>query len=158
MRLHQAITRRRALGLAGAAGATYVFARFVPAEDAAAAPSCVLTPAKTFTVGLSGLAADDDTVGFTLKHRGFHRSDAGRRVLRLTVDADEQVALRARLSRSGHRLARRRFPSVTAGTHKLNVSVPSHVRGGVARLTLYVRDQAGNTKVIRRTVRVPRRS
>ena len=111
----------------------------------------------TFTVGLSGLAEEDDSVGLKLKHRGFHRTDAGRRVLRLTVDADEQVAVRARLSRSGHRLARKRYPTVAAGTHKLNIPVPSHVRGGVARLTLYVRDQAGNTKLIRRAVRIPRR-
>jgi protocatechuate 3,4-dioxygenase beta subunit len=50
MRRHQAITRRRAFGLAGAAGATYLFSRLggshPPAADAAA-PSCVLTPAKT---------------------------------------------------------------------------------------------------------------
>jgi hypothetical protein len=50
MRPHQAITRRRAFGLAGAAGATYLFARIggaLPVADAVAAPSCVLTPAKT---------------------------------------------------------------------------------------------------------------
>ena len=49
MRPHQAITRRRAFGLAGAAGATYLFSRVggsLPAAEAAA-PACVLTPAKT---------------------------------------------------------------------------------------------------------------
>jgi hypothetical protein len=112
--------------------------------------------AGTFTVGLSGLP-DDDAVAVKLKHRRFRRTDGGRRILRLTVDADEQVALRARISRSGRRLARKRFPAVATGTHKLNVPIPKHVRAGVARLTLFVQDASGNTKIIRRTVRVPRR-
>src|ERR1041385_7683406 len=50
MRSQNPITRRRALGLAGAAGATYLFARMPSVLDAdaeAAAPSCILTPAKT---------------------------------------------------------------------------------------------------------------
>jgi protocatechuate 3,4-dioxygenase beta subunit len=42
------LTRRHALTLAGAAGATYLFARWPAAPEAdAAAPSCILTPAKT---------------------------------------------------------------------------------------------------------------
>lgn len=41
-------TRRHAIGLAGAAGATYLFARWPSTPEAeAAAPSCILTPAKT---------------------------------------------------------------------------------------------------------------
>jgi protocatechuate 3,4-dioxygenase beta subunit len=52
MRPHEAITRRRAFGLAGAAGATYLLTRtgsgpLAEAEADAAAPSCILTPAKT---------------------------------------------------------------------------------------------------------------
>ncbi len=48
MRPHHTITRRSAIGLAGAAGATYLFARWPSTPEAeAAAPSCILTPAKT---------------------------------------------------------------------------------------------------------------
>jgi protocatechuate 3,4-dioxygenase beta subunit len=110
----------------------------------------------TFTVGLSGLPGDD-TVGFKLRRMKFHRTNSGHRVLRLTLHADEQVSLRTRVARSGHRLARKRFTGVAGGTHKLTVPIPNHVRGGAARLTLSVTDQAGNIRVIRRALHIPRR-
>jgi protocatechuate 3,4-dioxygenase beta subunit len=110
----------------------------------------------TFTVGLSGLPGDE-TVGVKLRHMRFHRTDSGRRVLRLTLHADERLSLRARVARSGHRLARKRFSGVASGTHKLAVPIPNHVRGGAARLTLYVTDGAGNIRIIRRALHIPRR-
>jgi protocatechuate 3,4-dioxygenase beta subunit len=110
----------------------------------------------TFTVGLSGLPDDDDSVGFTLRHRRFVRTEDGRRVLRLTVHANEAVSVRARLVRSG-RLKGKRFAAVASGTHRLRVTIPDRVRAGRAQLVLHVRDAAGNTKVIRRAVRIPSR-
>jgi protocatechuate 3,4-dioxygenase beta subunit len=110
----------------------------------------------TFTAGLSGLPGDD-TVGFDLRRLKFDRTESGRRVLRLTLHAGEQVSLRARVARSGRRLARKRFSAVASGTHKLSVPIPNHVRGGAARLTLYLTDEAGNIRIIRRALHIPRR-
>jgi protocatechuate 3,4-dioxygenase beta subunit len=111
----------------------------------------------TFTVGLSGLP-DDDSVSLKLRKVRWHRTDGGRRILRVTVRAGEDVSVRARVARNGKRLTRRRFTGVDSGTHRLGVPIPSHVRGGVARLVLYAEDGAGNTKIVRRTIHIPRRS
>jgi hypothetical protein len=46
---------------------------------------------------------------------------------------------------------------VESGTRRLGVPIPSHIRGGVARLVLYAEDGAGNTKILRRTIHIPRR-
>jgi protocatechuate 3,4-dioxygenase beta subunit len=112
--------------------------------------------AGTFTVALSGLPADEG-VGAALAARRFERTDDGRRVLRLTLDLDEEVELRARIVRAGKRLAHKRVEALAAGRRTVRVRVPSHVRGGPARLVLVLRDGAGNTRIIRRAVRVPRR-
>jgi len=47
--------------------------------------------------------------------------------------------------------------SLAAGRRAVNVRVPQRVRGGPARLVLVVADAAGNTRIIRRSVRIPRR-
>lgn len=93
-----------------------------------------------------------------LRKLHWHRTDGGRRILRVTVRAGEDVTVRARVARNGRRLSRRRFTGVESGTHRLAVPIPSHVRGGVARLVLYAQDAAGNTKIVRRTIHIPRRS
>jgi protocatechuate 3,4-dioxygenase beta subunit len=112
----------------------------------------------TFTVGLSGLPGDeDDSVSLKLRRVRHHRTETGRRILRLTVHAGEQVTVRARVSRTKHRLAHKRIASLAAGTHRITVPIPSHVRAGAARLTLTVHDQAGNIKVIRRPLHIPKR-
>jgi protocatechuate 3,4-dioxygenase beta subunit len=109
----------------------------------------------TFTVGLSGLPGDD-TAAVRLRRMKIHRTESGRRVLRLTLHAGEPVKVRARLSRAQHGLTRKRA-SLTAGTHRLTIPIPDHVRGGAARLTLTVHDGPGNIKVIRRALHIPRR-
>ena len=110
----------------------------------------------TFTVGLSGLHGDD-SVSVKLRRARWHRTDGGRRVLQLTLHAGEGLTVRARVARNGNRLTRKRFTGVEAGTHRLSVPIPGHVRGGAARLTLYVTDQAGNMRIIRRALHIPRR-
>ena len=110
----------------------------------------------TFTVGLSGLPGDD-SVSVKLRRARWHRTDGGRRVLQLTLHAGEGLTVRARVARNGNRLTRKRFTGVEAGTHRLSVPIPRHVRGGAARLTLYVTDQAGNMRIIRRALHIPRR-
>jgi hypothetical protein len=109
----------------------------------------------TFTVGLSGLPSDD-TAAVKLRRMKVHRTDSGRRILRLALHAGEPVKIRARLSRAQQRLTRERA-SITAGTHHLTIPIPDHVRGGAARLTLTVHDRPGNIKVIRRALHIPRR-
>jgi protocatechuate 3,4-dioxygenase beta subunit len=109
-----------------------------------------------FTVGLSGLPADEGVTA-ALTGRRFERAEDGRRILRLTLDVDEDVELRARIVRAGNRLAHKRVETLAAGRRTVRVRVPSRVRGGLARLVLVLRDGAGNTRIIRRTVRVPRR-
>jgi protocatechuate 3,4-dioxygenase beta subunit len=108
----------------------------------------------TFTVGLAGIEGDS-AVALKLRKLRFHRTESGRRVLRLTTHGSEPVRVRASVARGKHLIARRRF-TVARGTHGLNVAIPSHIHTGNARLTLVVRDAAGNTKKIRRTVDIPR--
>jgi protocatechuate 3,4-dioxygenase beta subunit len=112
----------------------------------------------TFTAGLADVpGADDETVALKLRRLRFHRTNGGRRVLRVTVHAGEQVALRARVTRAKHRLARKRVAALASGTHRVTVPIPNHVRAGAARLTLTVHDEAGNIKVIRRPLHIPKR-
>jgi protocatechuate 3,4-dioxygenase beta subunit len=113
--------------------------------------------AGTFSVGLAGLPADDGVTA-TLAGKRFERTESGGRVLRLTLDVDEDVELRARIVRAGKRLVHKRVESLAAGRRTVNLRVPSRVRGGPARLVLVLSDGAGNTRLIRRTVTVPRRS
>jgi hypothetical protein len=47
--------------------------------------------------------------------------------------------------------------ALAAGTHRVAVPIPNHVRAGGARVTLTVHDQAGNIKVIRRPLHIPKR-
>jgi protocatechuate 3,4-dioxygenase beta subunit len=112
--------------------------------------------AGTFTVALSGLPADEGVTA-TLERRRWERTESGRRVLKLTLDVDEAVELRARILRGGTRLARKRVERLAAGRRTVHVPVPARVRGGLARLVLVLADGGGNTRIIRRTVRVPRR-
>jgi protocatechuate 3,4-dioxygenase beta subunit len=108
----------------------------------------------TFTVGLAGIEGDSK-VALRLRKASFHQTESGRRVLRLTTHGSEAVRVRASVARGKHLIARKRF-TVARGTHGLNVAIPNRVRTGSARLTLVVKDAAGNTKKIRRTVDIPR--
>jgi protocatechuate 3,4-dioxygenase beta subunit len=112
----------------------------------------------TFTVGLADVpGSEDESVSLKLRRLRFHRTDSGRRVLRVTVHAGEQVSLRARVTRAKDRLARKRVATLASGTQRVAVPIPNHVRAGSARLTLTVHDEAGNIKVIRRPLHIPKR-
>lgn len=108
----------------------------------------------TFTVGLADIAGDG-TVALRLRRLRVHQTQSGRRVLRLTTHGSESVRVRASVARGKRLIVRKRF-TVENGTHGLNVAIPNHVQAGSARLTLVVRDAAGNTRKIRRTVQIPR--
>ena len=108
----------------------------------------------TFTVGLADIAGDG-TVALRLRRLRVHQTQSGRRVLRLTTHGSESVRVRASVARGKRLIVRKRF-TLENGTHGLNVAIPNHVQAGSARLTLVVRDAAGNTKKIRRTVHIPR--
>jgi protocatechuate 3,4-dioxygenase beta subunit len=119
------------------------------ASDGAGGLTC------TFTAALAGLPDEDARA--RLEARRFERTEDGRRVLKLTLDVDEPVELRARIVRAGKRLAHKRVESLAAGRRTVNMRVPQRVRGGRARLVLVVGDGSGNTRIIRRKLRIPRR-
>jgi protocatechuate 3,4-dioxygenase beta subunit len=104
-----------------------------------------------FTVGLSGLPSARLA---TLSRARFRRP----RLLRLTLLAHERVTVAARLTRHRHSLARARTKSLAAGEHHLDLRLASDVVAGDARLVVVVKDAAGTSRTIHRTVHVPRRS
>ena len=117
--------------------------------------------AGTFTAGLSGLPASssglDSTVGASLAGVGWRRTRSRQRVLRLRLALDERVTAIVQLSRNGHTFARREVARTVAGTHVVELGVGRKVPKGAARLTVSLKDTAGNRRTIRRTVTVPRR-
>jgi hypothetical protein len=54
-------------------------------------------------------------------------------------------------------LGHRRRKGLTKGRHVLHVPVGRHVHSGRAKLRLAVKDSAGNTKHLVRTIHVPRK-
>ena len=57
--------------------------------------------------------------------------------------------------RSGKALARRRLATLKAGTRRPTLPLAKTVAAGSARLQVTIEDASGNTKVARKTVRVP---
>ena len=113
-----------------------------------------------FDVGLSGLPATaaktDSKLSAALTSAAFGRTANGQRRLTLTLDVDETVSADIRLLRGATTLTRRQFASLKAGTRKPALVLPKKVAGGSARLQVTMKDAAGNTKVARRTVAVPK--
>ena len=115
-----------------------------------------------FSVGVAGGGAgsgdgdDADTaIAATLLSLRARRTGAGRDV-RVRLRAGEPLTVRARLSREGRTLARR-SRTLRAGKRTLRLPIETGTRAGGAQLTLVLTDAAGNRRVIRRTVHVPRR-
>jgi hypothetical protein len=70
---------------------------------------------------------------------------------------DETISADARVLRGSRTIARRRYASLAPGTRTATVVIGNAVAAGAARLQLTLTDANGNAKVIRRSLRIPRR-
>ena len=114
-----------------------------------------------FDVGLTGLPAGvtgeaDSRLSASLTGAAFDRTASGRRRLTATLAVGETVSADVRLVRNGATLARRRLATLKAGTRRPTLVLARQVAAGSAQLQVTLKDVAGNTKVARRTVQVPR--
>jgi hypothetical protein len=66
------------------------------------------------------------------------------------------VTVVARLSRAGRRLAYRRA-TLDPGSHLVRLNLGSSARAGAARLTVRLKDSAGNGTTYHRSLHVPKR-
>ncbi len=71
--------------------------------------------------------------------------------------SDGSVKVRARLSRNGTTIATKTVAGVTSGVRALDLVVPKATGGGGARLTMTYTDGAGLKKIVRKTVRIPKK-
>jgi hypothetical protein len=78
-----------------------------------------------------------------------------KRVLHVTVAADEQVRVSLRIVRDGVVLASKVVPRFRAGERNVNVRVRNGIGSGRAQLQITFTDQFGNTKNQSRRVRIP---
>ncbi|CAB4958118.1 unannotated protein [freshwater metagenome] len=86
------------------------------------------------------------------------RTSTGRRILRMTLDLDETVAVNARLTRNGTTIVRRTKASLGSGTRTLDLRIPVRSAKGRARLAVTFTDGTGATKSVRRNVSVPKKA
>jgi protocatechuate 3,4-dioxygenase beta subunit len=115
--------------------------------------------AAVFDVGLSGLPASASTsdakVAATLTKAAFD-SAGGQRRLTTTLVLGETVSADLRLLRGGTTVARRQVATLKAGTRRPTLLLAKKVAVGSAQLQVTLKDAAGNTKIARRTVQVPK--
>lgn len=98
----------------------------------------------------------DDSVAASLASvRTVSRRD-GRRAVIAAVRTREKAKVDARLLRGGRLLARKRTGMLGSGRHVTNLRVGRNVAAGGAVLRVIVTDAAGNRKVLRRRVHLPR--
>lgn len=81
---------------------------------------------------------------------------AGKRVVRARLTVGEPVSAELRLRRSGRALAGK-IVSLSAGQRLATFRVPGGVAAGRATLRIVLEDEAGNTKTLTRSVRIPLR-
>jgi protocatechuate 3,4-dioxygenase beta subunit len=127
------------------------------------APATTTTPT-TGTTGTTGTSSGSTTassaaaVEAAVQAARWVRTASGRRVLQLTLDLDETVAVTARLARGGTTIVRKVKASLGSGTRTLDLRVPVRTARGKARLAVTFTDASGATKSVRRTVTVPRKA
>ena len=112
----------------------------------------------TFSAGLSGVTSSgggDDSVHAGLRAASVGRNDAGARILALKLKVNEKVSADAQLRRRGRLLARKRKSSLATGTRTVEVPIGARVDAGPAAVKLVLTDAAGNTRVVRRQLRIP---
>lgn len=118
----------------------------------------------TFAVGVTGLAGaaggapNDTSVTSALSGARFSRSPNGTRVLTLTLAIDEALTADARVVRGARTLVRRAGAALQPGTRRIALQIPRATSRGPARLRLTLRDGAGNSRVIQRSLQIPARA
>ena len=119
--------------------------------------------AATFAVGVTGLAGaaggapTDTSVTSALSGARFSRNSSGTRILTLTLAVDEAVTADARVVRGTRTLVRRAGTALQPGTRRVALAIPRATARGPARLRLTLRDSGGNSRVIQRSLQIPRR-
>jgi protocatechuate 3,4-dioxygenase beta subunit len=115
--------------------------------------------AAAFDVGLSGLPASaattDSAVAASLATAAFSRAADGTRRLTVTLDLGEAASADVRLVRGSATLGRRAYANLAAGRRKTTLALGRRLPSGAAQLRVTLKDAAGNTRVLRRSVRVP---
>ena len=104
--------------------------------------------------GASSTTADK-SVGAELIGVRSARSLIGKRILKIELNVDENVSAALSLTRKGKTLASKQTATVKGGDRVLLFVLPDRVGKGSARLRLTLKDAAGNTKVVNRTVSIP---
>lgn len=102
-----------------------------------------------------GVARADNAVDAGLSSTRFTRTKKGQRVLQIKLQTGETTAADAQLLRGGRRIVRRQAPQLSSGTRTLRLPVPRRTKGGPARIAVSLRDPSGNTRVLRKKVRIP---
>jgi protocatechuate 3,4-dioxygenase beta subunit len=119
--------------------------------------------AATFGVGVTGLAGaaggapTDTSVTSALSRARFSRNSSGTRILTLTLAVDEAVTADARVVRGTRTLVRRAGTALQPGTRRIALAIPRMTAHGPARLRLTLRDSGGNSRMIQRSLQIPRR-
>lgn len=117
----------------------------------------------TFAVGVTGLAGaaggapTDTSVTSALSGARFSRNSSGTRVLTLTLAVNEALTADARVVRGTRTLVRRAGSALQLGTRRIALVIPRTTSRGPARLRLTLRDAAGNSRVIQRSLQIPPR-
>ena len=116
--------------------------------------------AADFSVGLSG--GSGSSRGARLRGRGRALVGEGRAARLGAAPGAGQAAARGDDHRGRAAVPRRRRialrrTTLSAGTHTVRINLRSGVRAGAARLTLRLKDSAGNSKLYRRSLHVPKR-
>jgi len=118
--------------------------------------------AAVFEIGLSGLPASASAgtatakVSASLTKAAFDETASGQRRLTATLEVDETVSVDLKLVRNGTALAHRKVATLKAGTRRSTLLLAKKVAAGGAQLQVTLKDAAGNTKVAKRTVQVPK--
>jgi Tol biopolymer transport system component len=141
------------------------FLRNPPTPDAskaaagdAALPVEQRTRILTFRLGSPGRPQGiADAVFASLASTRFARTVHGTRVLTLRLNVNEKVSADARLLRGRRTIARKRATTLLPGLRTLRIVIGRRVARGSARLKLTLKDAAGTTKIVQKTVQVPRR-
>jgi hypothetical protein len=84
-----------------------------------------------------------------------HRGAGGRRVFSIDVHSSQVATVTLAISRDGRMLAHRTITGVR-GTRRIKIEIPLRTRPGPARLRLRLRTANGHTKVVTRTIQIPR--
>jgi hypothetical protein len=79
----------------------------------------------------------------------------GRRALYIDIQSRESVTATITVTRNGKTLAHKAVAGVR-GTRRIRLDIPPRTKPGPARLRLRLRNSAGVTKVITRTIQIPR--